>query len=358
MHFPDFTLLQFRSFSPFLQPSQLHTRPPSLPPMQSTMAAITLSQIAPHHRALNGTHTEHESAAPDSFDGVASAALAMMKKGNKHDNINSYLAARFVFVDRFPGRMEKEREFVDAVWKVCPRTGVLLANVRVVSLMLLLQNDDEDNGGFVESLCRYICDRARTQFRFPMFRFKLHALRHQASTEERHYEHIFSDRDMGVTMLFMDEILSKLEDRGILYIDDQAEEQNATEIAQEVYGDIGLQALAFEPFTHRLYYNPEAHEPQLNWYDCITHRYARPILTRKRPRPGETTSSPTPAARSDTPMPAARSDSPMPAARSDSSPATPALRPATPTPGATPDRPEVHEAEEEAHPFSTVPSEQ
>lgn len=236
----------------------------------------------------------------ESIEAVIAAALEMMHRHGPHaadTNAAIYLAARTVIVNNLPRMMDEEKRFVDCVFEICP---LALPNVRVIAHMLILQNDDEDNYGFVEELARYICLKGDVPFRFPMFRFKLHALRLQAETTRKQYEHMLSDRDMGPVMLFVNEMIERLEERKVLVVDDE-ERERTNEIIDEVYEELGSAHLSFDPLFRRIYYVPEggsadesrdehaesivaATTSHVDWYDTIAINYARPAAARSHNR--------------------------------------------------------------------------
>ena len=285
---------------------QTQTRQPPQPRSSSTSpVATTLSKSAILPRDLHPWY--NSLAALESQDEVCGKVVAMMETRTAEENVMIYLAARTLFVDRMPGNAERERDFVDAIWIVHPDTGKALADVRVLAHMLLLQNDDEDNYGFALDLCRHICIRAQVSLALPMFRFKLHALRLQAATMEKPYNRIFGERDMSGPMFFVDEMIKNLEEQRVLVLNDALEMENAKEIADEVFGDIGFAALDLEPLTKRIYYDIEreregsgsgfgsasasAPSPSIDWYRIITHSFARCATVRKRSRVADPPSS-------------------------------------------------------------------
>lgn len=272
--------------------------PVAVPIRHST---FVMKELAEHYTALVSL---------GSIEAVTATALDRMHRhGSGRDTTAAiYLAARMVLVNRIPGRLKKEKRFIDSVFEICP---LALPNIRVIAHMLILQNDDEDHYGYVEELARYICSKGAVPFQFPMFRFKLHALRLQAETTHKQYDAMFSDRDMAPAMLFVSEMIEKLEDRQILVIDDE-ERYRANEIIDEVYEEMGRAHLMYDPLFGRIFYDPEGAMEEhsgkgaaeagagpgaaaaatghhnIDWYDTIALRYARPATSlhiRKRPRP-------------------------------------------------------------------------
>lgn len=258
----------------------------SVSPVARTLPKTTITprDIYAFYDELSGLHSAED---------VVAKALSMMETRSTDDIVKIYLAARTLFVDRWPGRAEMERGFVDAIGTAHPPSVRALADVRVLSHMLLLQNDDEDHYGFVLELCRYICIQACVPFKLPMFRFKLHALRLQATASEQPYNRIFADRDMSPVLFFLDEVIKSLEEKRVLVLDDAVEREDARQIADEVTGGLGFEPLSYESFTGRIMYDrfvdTPMHEPRVvqsdvDWYDTITHKYARCVMARKRTR--------------------------------------------------------------------------